>query len=185
MNDSTEADLTLRASLARLPRSVEPARDLWPLIQPQIGVSANVQPVPQGPRAGMVSIRWAIAASVASLAIGALLTWSLPHTQGAMAPSAPRGSGVTFVPASTDAMRQRLRSDVAAQLEQLPPATRDKVQQNLLLIKNAVTEIQASLVKDPGNTLLQDLLVTTYQNELDTLANVQALTRSARSEVSL
>ena len=67
----------------------------------------------------------------------------------------------------------------------MPPATRAKVEKNLLLIKQAVSDIQSALAKDPGNPLLQDLLVSTYQNELDTLANVQALASTANSEVSI
>jgi hypothetical protein len=194
MNDPQDRDLALRAALRRLPESVAPARDLWAGIEQGISAETSRQ-APNG-RAGVV--RWAIAASVIGLAVGVLLTLSMQRAQpplsaqnpgqaqpSTVAPLPAAQAGYGFVPASTDAVRQKLRADVARQLANLPPATRDKVEKDLLLIKNAVADIQSALAKDPGNALLQDLLVTTYQNELDTLANVQALTSSAHSEVSI
>lgn len=194
MNDPQDKDLALRAALHRLPESVAPSRDLWAGIER--GISAETsRPVSKG-HAG--AVRWAIAASIIGLAVGVLLTLSMQRAQpplsaqnppqaqpSAITPPPAASAGYDFVPASTDAVRQKLRADVARQLANLPPATRDKVEKDLLLIKNAVADIQSALAKDPGNALLQDLLVTTYQNELDTLANVQALTSSAHSEVSI
>ncbi len=194
MKDPQDKDLALRGALRRLPQSVAPSRDLWAGIEQ--GISAETsRPVSNG-HAG--AVRWAIAASIIGLAVGALLTLSMQRTQpppsaqnppqaqpSAITPPPAASAGYDFVPASTDAVRQKLRADVARQLANLPPATRDKVEKDLLLIKNAVADIQSALAKDPGSALLQDLLVTTYQNELDTLANVQALTSSAQSEVSI
>jgi hypothetical protein len=195
MKDPQDKDLALRAALRRLPQSVAPSRDLWAGIAQ--GISAETsRPVSKG-HAG--AVRWAIAAGIIGLAVGVLLTLSMQRTQpppsaqnppqaqpSAITPPPPAASaGYDFVPASTDAVRQKLRADVARQLANLPPATRDKVEKDLLLIKNAVADIQSALANDPGSALLQDLLVTTYQNELDTLANVQALTSSAHSEVSI
>lgn len=197
-----DEDLELRSRLAKLPRSVEPSRDLWAGIEREI--TATARHVAQPARRAM-GLRWAAAAGVAGLALGVLLMWpmrqasvpQLAHNSSvpsAAAPSAATPAGhpaqlmqpkYSFVPASTDAVRQKLYAQVAAQLASLPPATREKVEKNLLIIKNAVTDIQSALAKDPGNALLQDLLVSTYQNELDTLANVQALAGSAHSEVSI
>ena len=195
MNQHRDPDSGLREQFGRLPRSVLPERDLWAGIEQQI--TAQASPA----RSRAVGLRWAIAASVASLAVGALVTLMLQRpaavqVAGTAVPSAvqrpAQGSmtpqfgdaGYSFVPASTDAVRARLRKQVAAQLAHMPPATREKVEKNLLIIKNAVADIQSALARDPDNALLQDLLVTTYQNELDTLANVQALASSANSEVS-
>jgi len=199
-----DEDLELRSRLAKLPRSVEPSRDLWAGIEQEI--TATARHTAQPARRAM-GLRWAAAAGVAGLVLGVLLMWPMrqasvpqlaqnPGMPSATVPSAtlpagrvaqvmPGQPGYSFVPASTDAVRQKLRAQVATQLATLPPATREKVEKNLLIIKNAVTDIQSALAKDPGNALLQDLLVSTYQNELDTLANVQALAGSAHSEVSI
>jgi len=177
-----------------LPRSVEPSRDLWAGIEKEL----HTGPVQHRTSAA----RWAAAAGVAGLSLGILVMWSMQRGQAPrMAQNAPAPSmaqqavqsarampgqpGYSFVPASTDAVRQRLQAQVTARLATLPPATRAKVETNLLLIKNAVSEIQSALAKDPGNALLQELLVSTYQNELDTLVNVQALAQMSHTEVSI
>jgi hypothetical protein len=189
MNKPEELDQALRASLQRLPRSVEPERDLWAGIHSQITVAAS--PATVAPQRRGISIGWAIAASLASLAVGIFVTRGLQreHAPVQQATNLPAtvlpAAQYSFVPASTDAVRLKLRESCAAQLANLPPATRAKVEKNLLLIKQAVSDIQSALAKDPGNALLQDLLVSTYQNELDTLANVQALASTAHSEVSI
>lgn len=188
------SDLELRAQLSRLPRSVEPSRDLWAGIEKELRTGS----VPHR----LSGARWAAAAGVAGLALGILLMWPMRRgeapqvAQDTTAPSTvqqtvrpahavPGQAGYSFVPASTDAVRQRLQAQVVARLATLPPATRKKVEANLLLIKNAVSEIQSALAKDPGNALLQELLVSTYQNELDTLVNVQTLAALSHTEVSL
>lgn len=190
MNKPEELDQALRASLQRLPRVVEPERDLWAGIHSQI--TATASPAVVAPQRRGVSMGWTIAASLASLAVGIFVTRGLqrehaPVQQATNLPATvlPATAQYSFVPASTDAVRLKLRESCAAQLANLPPATRAKVEKNLLLIKQAVSDIQSALAKDPGNALLQDLLVSTYQNELDTLANVQALASTAHSEVSI
>ena len=189
MKTPEELDQALRASLQRLPRSVTPERDLWAGIHSQI--TAAEPAVTAAPQRRGISMGWAIAASVASLAVGIAITLGIqrdraPGQQASNPPPAvqPANAQYSFVPASTDAVRLKLRESCAAQLANLPPATREKVEKNLLLIKQAVSDIQSALAKDPGNALLQDLLVSTYQNELNTLANVQALASTAHSEVS-
>ncbi len=183
MNTPEDEDLALRAKLQRLPRSVEPERELWAGIHSAITPAATpFAPVSQR---RSISIRWAIAASVASLAVGVFITRALQREPAPPMAAAAAQAAYSFVPASTDAVRIKLRESCAVQLANLPPAARAKVEQDLLLIKHAVADIQSALARDPGNALLQDLLVTTYQNELDTLANIQALASSAHSEVSI
>ena len=190
MKTPEELDDALRASLQRLPRSVEPERDLWAGIHSQI--SAITPPVIVPSQRRGISTRWAIAASLTSLGVGIFVTLGVqrqhaPVQQASNKPASvmPATAQYSFVPASTDAVRLKLRESCAAQLANLPPVTRAKVEKNLMLIKQAVSDIQSALAKDPGNSLLQDLLVSTYQNELDTLANVQALASTAHPEVSI
>lgn len=187
------SDLELRSQLSRLPRSVEPSRDLW------AGIEKELHTGPAQHRTS--AARWAAAAGVAGLSLGILVMWPMQRGQAPRmaqnaAPSVaqqavksakamPGQPGYSFVPASTDAVRQRLQAQVVARLATLPPATRKKVEANLLLIKNAVSEIQSALAKDPGNSLLQELLVGTYQNEIDTLVRVQTLAQMSHTEVSI
>ena len=190
MNKPMDEDQDLRAALGRLPQSIEPERDLWTGIQ--AGIQADIQAsnaLPASRKAATVSWPWALAASVASLAVGVVVTLSMHRAAvptpvvAALPPVvAPENS---FVPASTHAMATKLRATCLAQLANLPPQTREKVEKDLELIRVSVIDIQSALAKDPGNALLQDLLVTTYQNELHTLANVQAAASAAHTEVSL
>ena len=189
MNTPQDEDRDLRAMLSRLPTSIEPTRDLWAGIETGLQRESGERVADVAPRKGVtVSGSWALAASVASLAVGVMVTLSIhraaPPPPVAAAPAAAAAE-FTFVPASTAAMATKLRAATVAQLANLPPATREKVQKDLELIRLSVSDIQHALANDPGNTLLQDLLVTTYQNELNTLANVQAAASSAHTEVSL
>jgi len=183
MNEAKDDDLGLRAALAPLPRSIEPARDLWAGIRAGIEAESKTAAAPK--QFSAVSMPWAIAASVASIGIGVLITLGLQRHAAPAAPLANAPAEYSFVPASTDAVRRKLAESVAAQLANLPPETRHKVQKNLQIISASVLDIQSALARDPGNALLQDLLVTTYQNELNTLANIQAAASDAHSEVSI
>jgi hypothetical protein len=60
-------------------------------------------------------------------------------------------------------------------LAALPPADRAKVEKNLADLRHAADEISATLTQHPSDPLLQDLLMSTYQSELQLLANVSEL----------
>jgi hypothetical protein len=54
----------------------------------------------------------------------------------------------------------------------MPPAGRAKVMGSLTAIQKAKQDLQEALGKDPGNALLQELLVDTYQDEMRVLTDV-------------
>jgi hypothetical protein len=78
------------------------------------------------------------------------------------------------------AARRQLTAMLQARLAQMPPSTRTKLQLNLAEMRRAAEEINEALAQQPGDPLLQELLLKTYQDELAVLANVSVLT----SEVS-
>ena len=57
----------------------------------------------------------------------------------------------------------------------LPPADRARVERNLADLRRAADELSATLAQHPSDPLLQDLLMSTYQSELQLLANVSEL----------
>jgi len=61
-----------------------------------------------------------------------------------------------------------------ARLAALPPAARAKVMASLAALQRAKEDLESALGKDPGNALLQELLVNTYQDEMRVLTDVQA-----------
>ncbi len=181
-----EAERRLRlviAHAAALPRSVTPARDLWPGIERRIA--------PQD-RWGWLS-RWTsplvlAAAAVAVLAVAAVVWHGRPAAgvQTAVIPSAsPSLQPVSLEGGSLDpeleaAIRdyQQAASTLFAALQQrqrsraIPAEDLARVQANLLVIDKAIAEVRAALVKDPANPELNRMLVATHRKKVDVLRRV-------------
>ena len=176
-----------------LPQSIEPRRDLWPRIARQLDVE-------EGKRPGL-QIGWsfALAAALGCVALGALLTVAV------MKSSAPSPNLVTQVaaPAATtprieraslggyamlgpeyEQARANLMIGLAERLDRLPPLERQKVERNLNEIRRALGEINAALQLAPNDTLLRELLLNTYHDELTLLANVNHIADSIPSRTS-
>jgi hypothetical protein len=166
-------------ALARLPRSVEPARDLWPAIEARLEPQAGAA----RPR------RWWPAAAAAVL----LVTASSLITAGLLRRDVPATAGLAPEPASEVmthaafgpgqalgpdylAARQELARTLEARIERLPPAGRRQLEKNLAELRRARAEINAALELSPGAPLLEELLLNAYQDELAVLASVNQLT---------
>lgn len=183
-----DADARLDAALARLPRSIEPPRDLWPPIEAGLpaGGAPAVAATPSRPWL------WQLAAAlllvVTSSAITAVLVQrgSPPAPVAGTAPVTPRGPvEVRRTSFPTDyapgpeyyAARQQMLDTLARRLDQLPPETRVEIAGNLAEIRRGADKIAAALAEQPGDPLLEELLLNSYQDELAMLANVDQLTR--------
>jgi hypothetical protein len=172
-------------SLSDLPQEIAPPRDLWPAIE------ASLQNEPRGKGWGARRLRpsglqvAALAAVVSALAVGVWIGRTAFPT-GPAAVDGARGTvtaaadaGQAAVPASfvTDPRYLRQRAALIrsheAQLAQLPPQTRAKVEASLATIRRSMHEIEAALGRDPSNALLQELLVNSYQDEMRVLTDVQ------------
>jgi|SRR5579863_8123942 len=193
------------SSLRELPQEIAPARDLWPGIAARINEIQAAAPSVTGanpipPRRSGARLRWlAAAAMVASVAVGVWIGRSLlPGTAlpGASAPggqvAALQGGGDAPPgrPGALDAMyesdpryrreRAALMRSLQSQLAALPPATRIKVMASLATIERAKQDLEQALGRDPGNALLQELLVNTYQDEMRVLTDVREASDSGR-----
>lgn len=69
-------------------------------------------------------------------------------------------------------VREELSTDFASKLEQLDPGTRDVVEANLKVIHGALVRIEGALAGNPDDAVLQDLLMSTYRQELDYMGRV-------------
>jgi hypothetical protein len=151
-------------------------------------------------------LRWlAAAAMVASVAVGVWIGRSLPGTAqpgpaqvarnqpptgGQGAPGTPTATGLPGGPTALDAsyvndpryQRQRaaLLRSLQAQLATMPPDTRAKVTASLATIEKAKEDLEQALGKDPGNALLQELLINTYQDEMRVLTDVHEASEPGR-----
>jgi hypothetical protein len=174
------------SSLGQLAQPMAPPRDLWPAIAAEISKTpaAASQPVKRSSR-----LQWvAAAAVVCALAVGMWIGRNvLPVGTPQPAPGTASNTGShEMVSASyvTDprylAERATLISGLEKQLKSLPPKSQQKVAASLATIRQSMSDIQAALGRDPGNALLQELLVNTYQDEMRVLSTVHEASDSGQ-----
>ena len=173
-------------SLRGLPQSIEPPHDLWPGIEARLGAipAAADGATPAQRRA--VRMRWlAAAAMLTSLAVGVWIGRSLmPGADVGVGPSttANPSSVPGLAPTTLDTAyvsdpryeRQRaaLVRALQGRLAALPAPARAKVSASLAAIEKAKKDLEQALGHDPSNALLQELLITTYQDEMRVLTDV-------------
>lgn len=182
-------------SVGDLPKEIPPPRDLWPGIRARIE-SRETTRSSSGDVGGYQW--WQLAAAAVTLVVASSLTTLWVTEVAPERPSAamtdegarPHLEQIRFgsLNVASPTYRQA-RADVAsellAQMHRLSPETRDKVLANLAEIQRALDEINVALEQDPNNILLQQLLLTTYQNELALITNVSRMieTAPARTEI--
>jgi hypothetical protein len=69
--------------------------------------------------------------------------------------------------------RDALLVEVDDRLKSMPAAEREKVGASLATLRRSIREIEAALGRDPANALLQDLLVSSCQEEMRALTAVR------------
>jgi predicted anti-sigma-YlaC factor YlaD len=176
---------TLRAILAdakELPRSIAPARDLWPAID------ARLDATPIRERT-LWSMRYPLAAAAAlMIAISSALTAYLVNEREAASSVEQRptaSSDVLLVRAWRSTEDEYLKATVelleALEIlkERLPPETAEMVETNLRIIDEAIQESRAALAVDPSNGELVEALSARYRTKLEVLQQVNRL--AARS----
>ena len=65
----------------------------------------------------------------------------------------------------------------------MPASARQKLLANLAEMRRAADEINTALARQPGDPLLEELLLNTYQDELGVLASVNQLTSTGATFV--
>ncbi len=165
---------TLDAALASLPLEIAPARELWPAIrQATHSPARNRWPV-------------AVAASVALCSLVGALSWSVwRHTADELVATQPATVAVGSrhlvsydLPqdAEYQAARATLERTFEERLTMLAPATRERVQQDLQIIRKANADIREALRADPASPLLLQLLRSTWQQEINLYTTVARTT---------
>ena len=169
----------LLAKAAELPKEIEPARDLWPVIEARLG---------EAPRSDEGrGFRWpmALAAGFVVASVSALLTWSLMRSPDPVTPTtlanttAPMAEivPVNYGPNSgLTAQELKARDELVVRFREtfatLRPETRDAIVKNLAIMQTAADEIDAALAKDPASRMLKGMLVGTYKQELQLYSTV-------------
>lgn len=185
MSDQRES---LDQLLASLPREVQPERDLWRGIQAEIAKTPIV--TDSAPVVHFSRSRWMqLAAGVLLVLATSLTTFvitrqsmekdaavQVAHQPVPTATAPLNAMPVSFGPEALGADYLKARSELdkrfTERVKTLPPATRVKLERNLADLRQAANEIATTLAEHPSDPLLQDLLMSTYQRELQLLADV-------------
>lgn len=171
-------EAALRSILAEaqgLPRSVQPARDLWagiasrlPAAPPSTSTTTERHDVRRARPSWLVWGR--LAAAIGLVLFGAALgtVW------------ARRTAPPDFVAAQARYTTETgdLARRLAANPGSIPPAARAAVERNLTIIDHAIAEAEAALRSDPGNTPLEQMLVARYEQRLALLRHAIAAGQS-------
>ena len=166
--------------LDELAQSLPPPRDLWPAIAQAI----EAEKAAVAPQTGATRRRtwWmpavGMAAAVALVAVGVIIGQNFGPAAGPTLASNPQQSDPSMVKAALrDAnyrkQRDALLVEVDNRLQSMPAAEREKVAASLKTLQRSIFEIEAALGKDPANALLQELLVSSCQEEMRALTAVR------------
>jgi hypothetical protein len=212
-DDGLPADVAARldARLGALPLELEPPADAFDAIAARL---PERQPEGDGSRPGNWR-GFALAASVAACAVIVAIevgTPGAPAPTVAEAPAAaePAYSSTTVSTSVFEArdryrtatlpralggraalgegflqVREELSTDFASKLEELDPATRDVVEANLKVIHGALSRIEGALAGNPDDAVLQDLLMSTYRQELDYMGRVGRMSTGPEGSMEL
>lgn len=183
MSDTDRND-ELIAKAGRLETRIGPERDLWP------GIAESIT----RPKRSRFMPMLAQAAAVVLL-VGASSVLTYLAMDGDEDPYMVIAPELTMAPVSfaqRDALGpsyQQARIDMAAQLEseleKLDSDTRNKVEKNLAMIRKSINEINAALIDEPNNILLQEFLLDAYQDELRLMHRVGGLTKHVMSRTDI
>ena len=177
MNESMRDELD--DALARLPRDVEPSRDLWPQIR--AAIDAEERESRGGRRGAMFGWRQ-LAAGIVLVVLSSLATYVATRQSRQVIVEGP--VTINAILAAYDEQNlgpnfQRARQDLdrmfEARMAELPPSTRAKIQNNLADLRRASDEIAMTLAEHPSDTLLQELLASTRRREIQLLADISQM----------
>jgi hypothetical protein len=157
----------LREHIDRLPRGLEPARDLWPSIDARLAPRGR-----QRPR----RLPYQIAAAIALIALSSAVTWFLVRQQTeapvVVATAPVDRAGLARLARAGDVMEEGLGSS------SLAPETRAVLARNLVVIDSAIAECQRALDADPGSSVLAGLLRAAHRQRVEFLQQAARLPRS-------
>ena len=162
-----------------LAQSVQPPRDLWPAIAEAIEADKAAAKAPAfASRRSFWRPTSAVAAAAALVAVGVLIGSNLgQRTVVPVATTTPGDPAVIPAALQRDAAFRKQRSELIAEvqvrLSSMPAAEREKVAGSLATLRRSIGEIEAALGRDPANALLQELLVSSCQEEMRALTAVR------------
>jgi hypothetical protein len=187
----------LDSLLAELPREVQSTRDLWPDIKSQLASATSPERMP------LHNQRWfQLAAAVALVVASSVLTIFVmqrsvqtqlaqarqevtERMQPVLSAMPVRFDGYEGLGKGYEEARAQLDAEYEKRIQNLPPVVRAKVQRDLDALRRSAREISSTLAQYPTDPLLQDLLVSTYQREMQLLSEVNTMAASTAAGTDL
>lgn len=182
---NSEISASMDEALARLPRELTPARDLWPAIAQAMHEGAAKHQRGPGPARGpqrpvALAASLGLVGLVAALSFSVLRQQATPSLLAQGGTAAPAQQTMVSFEAPRDAAfrsaRAALQSTYEGRLALLAPATRERVRADLETIRKANADIRDALSRDPASPLLQQLLRSTWQQEIALYTGVSQAT---------
>ena len=175
MNENQSFDDKLQEAARALETEVAPERDLWPGIENAIANPSRGRGNKVFAQAAAVVLLVGASSGLTYLAMTKQTLYITPppplhYEQASFGDSYVRGTDYQ------DA-RNSLRGRFDEQLERLTREERDNVVKNVDAIRSVIEEINRALSNDPDNALLQELLLSTYQEELSIMMTVNGVTK--------
>ncbi len=185
--DGTERPLEERplAALARLPRSFEPRRDLWPGIEARLAPREDVTaPRQRG---------WRLAAVAAGFAVTFLAGVLLGRQDGAPVPTPATGPALTLAEAAGPSVLATLRATereyqaawkgfepVGVAPSVLGAGTVEDLERSWQAMKQAEIALTTALDEHPDNPYLAEKLLTLREQQLAFMRQLHMLDQNSR-----
>ena len=177
---NAENDDKLIVAARQLAQEITPERDLWPEIEAAITIPVRERSrwTPMFAQAAAVVLLVGASSGLTYLAVKDEPAVSVPvYTPELVFERAAFGTSHNLGSDYQDA-RADLASRLDRQLARLSAEEREDVEKTLLVIREAIADINSALSQDPDNAYLQELLQKTYHEELNVMRRVGGLTRN-------
>ncbi len=184
MNENQDFDDKLMEAARALETNVSPERDLWPDIENAIARPLRGRWNRVFAQAAAAVLLVGASSGLTYLAVTKHTTYVTPTPAGLNFQQASFGDSYMLGPDYQDA-RNSLRAQFEEQLEQLAPDEKVEVTRNIDAIRSVIEEINRALSNDPDNALLQELLLSTYQEELSLMMKIDGVTKAAMYRTDL
>ena len=180
MNENQSFDDKLMEAARSLETEATPERDLWPAIENAIRPPVHNRWITLFAQAAAVVLLVGASSGLTYLAMNKPAGYTTPPVDGRPLniEQASFGDNYMLGPDYQDA-RNSLRAQFDEKLRTLEPEARAEVERDIDAVRSVIEEINRALTNDPDNALLQEMLLSSYQEELSLMMRVDNVTNAA------
>ena len=180
MNENQSFDDKLMEAARSLETEVTPERDLWPAIESSIRPLGKSRWNTLFAQAAAVILLVGASSGLTYLVMNKSGPYTTPPVDGRplSIEQASFGDNYMLGPDYQDA-RSSLRAEFEEKIQSLEPEARAEVERDIAAIRSVIEEINRALTNDPDSALLQEMLLSSYQDELALMMKVDTVTSAA------